>query len=580
MHEKASPTTLRTDLIGAFGSLFLFAVVSLPASDLTLRVGLGSALGESLAGVRSPKGGAGSSNGGAHSSIFGGGHGGGGGGASSSAGGGGSSSRSRLAKTIARKLAPLKSTSRNSKQEQGIGLASIAQLVRVASVILRSDNAPLRQQTALALAHTPSMYLHELLQELRPLADFLFDDGTSGLSHRNYLHVSGATGSATGGAGLMASLGHGSGSPGSGVLAALGSSPKPTPQQAQRTATGGTSTTQLAPHPSSKRRTGMAGGGSRTRESSGLGSDTEATSDSGNHGDKGGDSRSKSSTGSAASQVRGRRANSFDAAAVGSSMGTSHGDAGALGSGGAGLMVSSASNVAAAAAAVAAAVNAGASSSTAFQTRRRRLRLSLAQIYTHVSRQLDALDQNGHALYMDGQIMAQLIAYVRETKTFLSESSAQWEWEHQPLRIHFCGLVEGLYYFMSSAAMADLQAEPHPTAGKRQQQQQQPSRGAGKTSAMFTHETRSGLYQLFERWCGLGRYSESSRDAQERMIAMAVDQLKDAGEKEHLAASLEDERQQLELVSLRAMAVLCRSGSTPHASTEAPPNASDSSGGG
>ncbi|KAJ2716769.1 Cell morphogenesis protein PAG1 [Coemansia spiralis] len=508
-HDKAGPTALRADLIGAFGSLFLFAVVSLPASDPTLRSGLGSTLGESVASVRSPKGGS-------HSTLFGSssgnGHDSGSAGAAGSIGGsGGSSSRSRLAKTIARKLAPLKSTSRSSKQEQGVGLASIAQLVRVASVILRSDNAPLRQQTALALAHTPPMYLHELLHELRPLSDFLFDDGTAGVAHRNYLHVAGAAGSAASNvAAAAAAHGHGSGSPGGGALANLGGSPKASPQQLRTgTSTGG----QPAPH-LSKRMIALASGNGSTGR---LGSDTEATSDSG----------------SGASQARGRRANSFDAAVAGTGAGTG------AGHGEPGMMVASASNVAAAAAAVAAAVNAGASSNTAFQTRRRRLRLSLAQIYKHVSRQLDALDQAGHALYLDEQIMAQLVTYVRETKTFLSESSTQWEWEHQPLRAHLCGLVEGLYFFLSSPRTA--------------------ARQPPKPSATFTHETRSGLYQLCERWCGRGRYAKSSADAQERLIALAVDGIKDAAEKEQLAAALEDERQQLELAALRAMAVLCRS---------------------
>ncbi|KAJ2749265.1 Cell morphogenesis protein PAG1, partial [Coemansia nantahalensis] len=344
-------------------------------------------------------------------------------------------------------------------------------------VLLRSDNAPLRQQTALALAHTPPMYLHELLHELRPLAEFLLDDGAAGGPHRNYLHVAGGAGSAASGAGLAAGL---SGSPGGGALAALGGSPKP---QAQ-----------AVPH-LPKRTIALAassvlagGGGSGGR----LGSDTEATSDSG----------------SGASQARGRRANSFDAAVVGAA------------AGGPGMMVTSATNVAAAAAAVAAAVNAGASSNTAFQTRRRRLRLSLAQIYKHVSRQLDALDQAGHALYADEQTMAQLVTYVRETKTFLSESAAQWEWEHQPLRVHLCGLVEGLYFFLTSSRAA--------TAARRGPL---PPSSSSKPAATFTHETRSGLYQLCERWCGLGRYARAGAEAQERLISLAVDGVKDAAEK-------------------------------------------------
>ncbi|KAJ2202634.1 hypothetical protein EV180_007591, partial [Coemansia sp. RSA 518] len=140
--NEAKMTTVRADLVGAFGSLFLFAVVSLPTSGDSVSLvsnRLGDSLattsnrpGESANGMRSPKGNASgtSLNGsGINGSI------GSNGSTASSAVGG--SSRSRLAKSIARKLAPLKSTSRGSKQEQGAGLASISQLVRVASVILR-----------------------------------------------------------------------------------------------------------------------------------------------------------------------------------------------------------------------------------------------------------------------------------------------------------------------------------------------------------------------------------------------------------------------------------------------------------
>ncbi|KAJ2612611.1 Cell morphogenesis protein PAG1 [Coemansia sp. RSA 1365] len=557
-HDKTGLASLRTDLISAFGGLFLFAIVSLPTSDSSLRSGISNVLGESVSSPRSPKGAsfgyAGSSS--TYDSLFGGGS-----GANSGSAAGGGSGRSRLAKSIARKLAPLKPTSRNGKQEQGVGLASISQLVRVASVILRSDNSPLRQLISYALSSTPAMYLYELMQELRPLADLLFDDGTSLASHRNYLHVSGGNGSVTGTSGLISSLGHGTSSPTNSVLAALGSSPKISAQQAQST-----------PHGSSKLRTGKAGSGSRVRDSSGLGSDTEPTSDSGSTGNhQSGAVRLKSNTSGTASRSQGRRANSFDAAAVGSTLnigpnsakknsqhGTSGGSSGSHAdvntSGGAGIAASSANNVAAAAAAVAAAVNAGTSSSTTAQTRRRRLRLSLAQIYKHVSRQLDTEDLHGHALYLDEQIMMQLISYIRETKTFLSESSVQWEWEHQPLRIHFCGLVEGLYFYISSATAIEARPDALLVGGKPVRRQQ------NRVLGMFTHETRNGLYQLFERWCSFGRFADSSKEVQARLISLAAEHVKDAVERDRLVATLDDERGMLELASLRAMAVLSRGG--------------------
>ncbi|KAJ1932362.1 Cell morphogenesis protein PAG1, partial [Linderina macrospora] len=151
--------------------------------------------------------------------------------------------------------------------------------------------------------------------------------------------------------------------------------------------------------------------------------------------------------------------------------------------------------------------------STSLQ-RRKRLRHSLAQIYKHVARQLNASDMGGRPLYQDDQIMSQLISYVRETRTFLAESGVIWEWEHQPLRTQFCGLVEALYYFLSSPSHQAVL----PKAARR-----------------FTHETRSGLYQLFERWCGIGRYSESTREIEQRMVNSALDSVKDVLEKTAMA---------------------------------------------
>ncbi|KAJ2371274.1 Cell morphogenesis protein PAG1, partial [Coemansia sp. RSA 2607] len=247
----------RADLVNAFGNLFLFAVVSLPTGDTALRniaSSGGSVFGDAMTGNRSPHGTGSSifgnsSGNGANSS----GSGNGGSGGGSSGGGG----RSRLAKSIARKLAPLKSSSRGSKQEQGVGLASIAQLVRMASITLRSDNAPLRQQIAYAFCNTPPAYLQELMHELRPLSESLFDDGSSMASHKNYLHVSSAANSALSNSGLMASLGHGLSSPGGsaqhiggGAAASGGNSPRSAAHQAYRAGSSILAAAQLATHSS------------------------------------------------------------------------------------------------------------------------------------------------------------------------------------------------------------------------------------------------------------------------------------------------------------------------------------------
>ncbi|KAJ2060269.1 Cell morphogenesis protein PAG1, partial [Coemansia sp. S2] len=517
----SSSVVLRADLISAFNSLFLFAVVSLPAGG-----GLGSAsgfggnggfgsgsFGETVIGSRSPRSGVSNSS--------------------------GAFSNSRLAKSIARKLAPLKASSRGSKQEHGVGLASISQLVRMAGVLLRSDNAPLRQSAALALCHTPAAYLAELMQELRPLAESLFDDGSSLGSHRHYLHVSGASSStaANGGRdGPLSALGHHglSSSPGSSALSASGDSPKPLPaQQVHRTGSSLLAAAQITPHGSSKRGSNRAA--AARAASAAPGSDTEATSDSGNNHNSG-RAKSSSSRDADLGGAQGRRASSFDATtmAAGSVLGsTANGgvlrrplDASVAGANSAVAVA----NAAAANAAAIAAVSGGSGSTS--QMRRKRLRLSLAQIYRQVSRQLEVSDP-------DDLVLGQLISYVRETKTFLSETSVQWEAEHQALRIHFCGLVEALYYCISAPTL-------------------RLSVGDGTTKHKFTYETRNGLYQLFERWCGLGKHAEFGREVHARMASAALDQLKDPAERALVAETLESEFSLLELTSLRAMAVLCR----------------------
>ncbi|KAJ1857314.1 hypothetical protein LPJ57_007130, partial [Coemansia sp. RSA 486] len=63
------------------------------------------------------------------------------------------------------------------------------------------------------------------------------------------------------------------------------------------------------------------------------------------------------------------------------------------------------------------------------------------------------------------------------------------------------------------------------------------------------------------------------RDAQQRLIALALEQTKDANERAYLAAVLEDERRQLELTSVRAMAVLCRRDGILAAEAQAPGDA-------
>ncbi|KAJ2660555.1 Cell morphogenesis protein PAG1 [Coemansia sp. RSA 1200] len=449
-HDKAAAAVFRPDFVMAFGRLLLFAVVSLPSDDAVAAITAANASsGANLASGISANGGVG---GGIYDNDAG-----ALGISNSSSSGGGGGGRSRLAKSIARKLAPLKSSSRSSKQEQGIGLTTVAQLVRIAGVALRSDNAPLRCVTAYALSNTPATHLRALMHELRPLAESLFDDAPALAAHRNYLHVAGAE------PGISAL----SGSPAA-AAAAAASSPA-----------------------------------------------SESASD-------------------AAESFHARRPRSFDSSALGHT----HGNAVAL--------------AAAAASAAAAAAAAGAGAGSTSQSRRRLLRQSLAQIYKHIARQLHTTDASGHRLWHDDNAVAQLVSYVRETKTVLADSAVLSDSEHQALRIHFSGLVETLYNSIAAAA-----------AGGGHE--------ARSAAASFTHETRSGVYQLLERWCGLGRYAESTREAQLRMVGVAVDQIKSSNDRARVAATIDEDWFLLNIAAMRAMAVLCRAAPRPDAAALADP---------
>ncbi|PWA01013.1 hypothetical protein BB558_002912 [Smittium angustum] len=76
-----------------------------------------------------------------------------------------------------------------------------------------------------------------------------------------------------------------------------------------------------------------------------------------------------------------------------------------------------------------------------------RLRLSLTMFYKLAIRRMT---RNNKGLlifhdYKNKPIVEQLVAYVKETHRFLSNIVVQQEWEHQALRIQFCGLVEAVY---------------------------------------------------------------------------------------------------------------------------------------
>ncbi|KAF9203309.1 Cell morphoproteinsis protein PAG1, partial [Haplosporangium sp. Z 27] len=125
------------------------------------------------------------------------------------------------------------------------------------------------------------------------------------------------------------------------------------------------------------------------------------------------------------------------------------------------------------------------------------------------------------ALVHDEHITSSLKGYVRETLIFLLDSEVQHEWEFVKLRTHFCGFVCHLYNGIAQI---------------------------GNTDMIIPFDLRLALFKLFEDWCGHGNsFRDENNSNKSFWFGMDL----------HNEVQM-NEKFNLELAALRAMASLCQ----------------------
>ncbi|KAK9457532.1 cell morphogenesis N-terminal-domain-containing protein [Dipodascopsis uninucleata] len=135
------------------------------------------------------------------------------------------------------------------------------------------------------------------------------------------------------------------------------------------------------------------------------------------------------------------------------------------------------------------------------------------------------------SIFQDSWIIEQHVAFIKDCKIFLSHQDVQVDWECQKLRRYFCGFIQVLY--------ESIQLTPDP-------------------SKWFPFEARVSCFRLIEEWCGYGQYSYLSRERNDKMKKSAMDLFRDVGEQGVIIASIELEKDHLELAALNAMASLLK----------------------
>ncbi|KAJ3276521.1 Cell morphogenesis protein PAG1 [Terramyces sp. JEL0728] len=140
--------------------------------------------------------------------------------------------------------------------------------------------------------------------------------------------------------------------------------------------------------------------------------------------------------------------------------------------------------------------------------------------------------------------MNPIVEFIRSMYTFLSDAEVQLDWRHQITRYYYCAFVERFYKFLSQVL------------SKRENE---------NVEQYFPFKLRLELFTLFESWSGHGVESEKSRQREANMIGNVLDNIKDINERATLGNKMEVYRRSVQLVSLKALAVLCK-GPLTHAS--------------
>ena len=151
-----------------------------------------------------------------------------------------------------------------------------------------------------------------------------------------------------------------------------------------------------------------------------------------------------------------------------------------------------------------------------------RLRTEVAHIYKLTSRFL-----HHDEVLRDEWILAQLIKYTDEMRIFLSDADVQSDWEFQPLRQHYCGLLEEVF--------EGINRRPD-------------------SARWMSFEARKAAFALMEEWCG---YSPNQTHVirEDTMPQPGMNQL--GAETGSATTAVEIQKRALKQAALSAMASLC-----------------------
>lgn len=124
-----------------------------------------------------------------------------------------------------------------------------------------------------------------------------------------------------------------------------------------------------------------------------------------------------------------------------------------------------------------------------------------------------------------------LLHFLKDTKIYLMSDHVQNSFEHQKLRRHFCGLLQGVW-----EGIADLP----------------------RVTDLFPFDGRVSCFRLIEEWCGHGPYEQITNARADHMRQAIIQQHRDIRDQGALTATMELEKRQVEQAALQAMASLCR----------------------
>ena len=133
-------------------------------------------------------------------------------------------------------------------------------------------------------------------------------------------------------------------------------------------------------------------------------------------------------------------------------------------------------------------------------------------------------------VYKDTWILRHMVAFIKDTKTFLNDSEVQNDWEHQKLRRYFCGLTEELYEGIKRTEKPEL---------------------------WLPFEGRLSIFILMQDWCGHGPNWQVVKDREDKMRRSLMHLQRDMSDPGTLTAAMEIEKRNLKIAALSAMASLC-----------------------